>query len=132
MSACSQLDGGADGLALVDREPAASVGAHVLDQRDEGGALVGELVGHARGNLGEGAALDDAVLLEGPEAQREGPRADPLQGALQLTEPEGRIRQVADDQESPLAGDDLGRPADGTFTVEHTPRIAPKLYFVKR
>src|SRR6476646_7122439 len=65
----SALDSGHGPLALIEREPAAAVGAHVLDQRDEGAALVGELIGDARGHLGEGAALDDALLLESPEAQ---------------------------------------------------------------
>src|SRR5215203_5608056 len=116
---CWCLDRGGDRLALVDREPAASVGAHVLDQRDQGAALVRELVGHARGDLGEGPALDDAVLLELAQSQREGARADALERALQLTEPKRGIREVADDQQGPLAGDDFRRPADGTFAIQH-------------
>src|SRR3954470_22532557 len=119
-------------LALVQREPMAAVGAHVLDQRDEGSALVGELVGHAGRHLVEGAALDDSLLLERPEPQRERARTDAVERALELAEPQSVIRQVTDDEESPLAGDDLRRPADGAFTVHHPARIAPRLYFVKR
>src|SRR3954451_21979293 len=128
----TQLNRGDGRLALLDLEPAAAVGAHVLDQRDEGAALVGELIGDARRDLGKGAALDDALLLERPQAKRKGARADALQRALQFTEPERGIREIADDQEGPLAGDDLRRTADGTFTVHHGARIAAKLYFVKR
>src|SRR3954454_14166411 len=123
---------GRNPLALFEGEPATAVGAHVLDQRDEGSALVRELVGHARRHLVEGAALDDPLLLERPEPQRERARADAVERALELAEPESVIRQVTDDEESPLAGDDLRRPADGAFTVHHPARIAARLYFVKR
>src|SRR4051812_35153691 len=51
----TQLNRGDGRLALIDWEPAAAVRAHVLDQRDQGAALVGELIGHARRDLGEGA-----------------------------------------------------------------------------
>ena len=78
-------------------------------------ALVGERVLDARGNLGVGRRLDDALLLEGPEAEREGARADPLEGALQLAEAKRGVGEVADDEEGPLAGDDLSRPADRAF-----------------
>src|SRR5215204_1375589 len=113
----SALDGGCGRLALLEREPATAVGAHVLDQRHEGAALVRELIGHARRHLGEGAALDDPLLLQRSQAQREGARADALERALQLTETERGIRQVTDDQQGPLAGDDFRRPADGTFAI---------------
>src|SRR3954471_10467214 len=126
------LDGGDGRLAVLDRQPAAPVGAHVLDQRHQGTALLGELIGDARGHLGEGVALDDALFLERPQAQRKGPRADALERPLQFAEAERVIGEIADDQKGPLAGDDLRRPANRTFTVEHVPRIAAKLYFVKR
>src|SRR5215208_4695811 len=93
---------------LLLGQPAAAVGAHVLDQRDEGPTLVGELIGDARRDLGERAALDDALLLERPEAERERPGADALQRPLELAEPKRGVRQIADDEEGPLAGDDLG------------------------
>ena len=113
-------------LLLICGQPLAPVGAHVLDQRDEGAALAGELIGHPRWHLGEGAALDDPLLLERPQAQRQGAGTDPLEGALELTEPERVIGEVADDEEGPLAGDDLRRPADWTFAVEHEAQNSAK------
>src|SRR5918996_313139 len=71
-------------LALLDRQPLAAVGAHVLDQGDEGPALVRERVRDPGRNLGIGLALHDSLLFQRPEAQREGARADPVERALQL------------------------------------------------
>src|SRR5215217_3516766 len=127
MRPCSWLlDRGGDPVVLVDRQPAAAVGAHVLDQRDESAALAGELIGDPRRDLGEGPALDDAVLLELAETQRQGARTDALERALQLTEPKRGIREVADDQEGPFAGDDFRRPADGTFAIQHAAEDSAK------
>src|SRR4029450_8229891 len=120
MRPCSWLlDRGGDPVVLVDRQPAAAVGAHVLDQRDEGAALAGELIGDPGRDLGEGPALDDAVLLELAEAQRQGARTDAPERALQLTEPKGGIRKAGEGQKSPFAGDNLRRPADGTYAIQH-------------
>ena len=73
--------------------PAAPVAAHVLDQRHEGLALVGERVLDPRRDLGIGAALDDPLLLERPQAQRERAWADPVERALELTEAVARRRR---------------------------------------
>ena len=83
-------------------------------------------------DLGIGAALDDSLLLQRPQAQREGARADPLERSLELAEAQRVVGEVANDEEGPLAGDDLRRAADRTALIEHPCRIAPKLYFLKR
>jgi len=57
-------------------EPVAAVDPHLLDQRDQGSALLGQRVLNPRRDLGEGLALDDALLLQRPEAKRQRPRAD--------------------------------------------------------
>src|SRR6185295_4240312 len=106
---------GGDGR-LVE-QPAAAVGAHVLDQGYQGLALLGEGVLDPGRHLGEGVALDDALLFQRPQAQRERARADPLERALQLAEAARPLRQVADDEERPLAADDLSRAANGTAGV---------------
>src|SRR5512133_1792269 len=80
------LDGGGDLLRLLNRQPAPAVGAHVLDQRHQRPTLLGERVLDPRRELRIGVPLDDALLLEGTEAKREGARADPLQRALQFAE----------------------------------------------
>ncbi len=106
------------GTALgVFGEPARAVAAHVLDQRHQRLALLGQRVLDPGRHLGEGVALDDALLFQRPQAQREGARADPLQRALQLAEAARALGQVADDEEGPLAADDFGRAADGTSGV---------------
>ena len=69
------------------------------------------------GTSGIGVALDDPLLLQRPQAQRERARADPLQRALQLAEAAAAVGEVADQQERPLAADDLGGAADGTAGV---------------
>src|SRR6188472_308595 len=67
-------------------EPAGAVAAHVLNQRHQRLALLGQRILDPRRNLGEGVALDDPLLFQSPQAQRERARADPLQRALQLAE----------------------------------------------
>ena len=57
-------------------QPLLAVGAHVLDQRKQRAALLGERVLDPRRDLGEGVALHDALLLERAQAQREGARRD--------------------------------------------------------
>ena len=48
-----------------------------------------------RRHLGVGAPLHDPVLLERPQPQREGARADPLQRALQLAEALASVGEIA-------------------------------------
>src|SRR6266487_1872043 len=76
-------------------QPALAVLAHRLDDRDERAALLGEQVLDARRNLGERRALDDALLLERAQAQRQRTRADALQRALELAEARPAVGQVA-------------------------------------
>ena len=63
------------------------VGAHVLDQRDQREALVGERVLDARRDLGERLTLDDPLLLQGAQPQRQRAGAYPPERALELAEP---------------------------------------------
>ena len=91
------LDADRDGLGVLG-EPAHAVAAHVLDQRHQRLALLGERVLDPRRHLREGVAGDDALGFQRPQAQREGARADPLQRALQLAEAARALGQVADDR----------------------------------
>src|SRR5688500_3475680 len=108
------LELGGRWLALVSVEPCLAIGAHVVDQRHERLALVGERVLDARRHLGVRVAFDDAVLLEAAKTKRERSRADSGERPLELAEPLGATREVANDEKGPLAGDDLGGATDGT------------------
>src|ERR1044072_4925276 len=55
--------------------------------------------------------------LNAPQAQRQRAWADPLQRALQLTKTAAPGGQVTNDEEGPLAADDVGGAADGTAGV---------------
>src|ERR1700676_4373516 len=88
-------DGGEFGgdRRLLDRrlrgllaEPAATVLAHALDDREQIEPLPRQRVLDARRHLGVGVALDEAVLLERAQAQGERPRADAGERALELAE----------------------------------------------
>jgi hypothetical protein len=102
---------------LFFEQPATAVAAHVLDQRHQRFALLGQRVLDPGRHLGEGVAGDDALFFKRPQAQREGARADPLQRALQLAEAAAPFGQIADDQEGPLPTDDVGGTADRTSGV---------------
>src|ERR687896_761278 len=105
--------------AVVHAQPLAPVAAHVLDQRHERLALRRKRVLDPWGHLGEGVALDDALLLERPQAKRQGARADAGQRALQLAEAAAALGQVPDHEDRPLAADDVRSGADGTRGVRH-------------
>ena len=115
------------GVGLVGRlraralgaQPLLAVGAHRLDDRDERAALGGERVLDARRDLGERLALDDALLLQRAQAQREGARGDALERALELAEAEPALREVTDHEHRPLAAHDVGGPADWAVAVRH-------------
>src|SRR5205085_1676604 len=92
-------------------QPLPPVAAHLLDQGHERLALLGEAILHSRGHLWIRPPLDDALGLEGPQPQRERARADAFERALELAETGASVGQVTDDQECPLARDDLGRVA---------------------
>src|SRR5581483_7913198 len=79
----------------VAAEPLAPVRAHVLDQRNQSLALGGERVLDARRHLREGAPVHDALLLELAEAAAPG-------------------GEVTDDEDRPLAADQVGGGADRT------------------
>ena len=72
----------------------------------------------ARRHLGEGVALDDALLLERAQPQRERARADPGERAFELAEARAPLGEVAHQQQRPLAAHDLGGHADGTCLVD--------------
>src|SRR5918995_2074604 len=105
------------GVRPLDGKPALAVGAHVLDQRDQRAALVRQRILDAWRNLRIGLALHDSQLLQCAQPQRERPRADALEGALELTEAKRGVGQIPDDQECPLPGDHLGRAAHGALAV---------------
>src|SRR5918999_5775241 len=107
-----------DGLAVV-AQPLATVDAHRLHDRDQRAALLGQRVLDPRRNLGEGLALDDALLLERAQPQREGAGRDPGERALELAEAAAALGQITDHEQRPLAADDVGGTADGTFGVRH-------------
>src|SRR5579862_6921658 len=82
----ARSDGGYSRLALdelvglfIAAEPLAPVDAHVVDQRHERQALLGEGVFDPRRHLGIRLAMDDPLLLERPQPQRQRARADPAQ-----------------------------------------------------
>jgi hypothetical protein len=108
------------GRGAVAAQPLTSVGAHALDERHQRPPLVGEDVLDARRNLGEGLTLDDALLLQGAQPQREGAGTDSGERALQLAEARTSLSEVANDEQRPLATDDLSRPTDRTrVSISH-------------
>src|SRR5262245_46696181 len=121
---------GRDG-AVVHAEVLAAVAAHVLDQRHEGLALGRKRVLDARRDLGIGVALNDALLLERAQAQRERARADPRQRALQLTETAAALGQVADDEDRPLATVDVRGCTDGAVWISHIGNASARLHQLK-
>src|SRR5829696_5824061 len=110
---------GRRGSAIVHAEPLAPVAAHVLDQRRNRHALRRQRVLHTRRHLGVGVALDNALLLEGAEAQREGPRADAGQRALELAEAATALGKVANHKDRPLAADDVRSGTDWACGIGH-------------
>src|SRR4051812_580101 len=125
-----QCGDGGNGLGLSRRaiaggaEPFAAVGAHRVDDRQQRLALRSQRVLDARWDLGVGVALDDPLLLEGAQAQAQRAGADAGERALELAEAGAALREVAHQEERPLAADDLGSGADGTGLV-HTPKTLP-------
>src|SRR5439155_2693674 len=105
--------------ALATQQPTAPVGAHVLDQRNKRATLVGQCVLDPRWDLRVGAALNDALVLERPQAKRKRARADPIERPLQLTEALTSVGQVANHEEGPLAGDDLRATTHWTGILSH-------------
>src|SRR5207302_6757215 len=81
-----------------------------------------------RRDLGERVALDNALFLERAQAQRERARADAAQRTLKFAEPRAAFGQVTDEEQRPLAADDVRGPADGTGRIG---RHRPRLYQVK-
>src|SRR3954447_17857150 len=126
----ARLRGGDDGGALGRRvdaggaraaEPFGAVRAHAVDDRHERAALLGQRVLDARRDLGVRAALEDALLLQRAQPQRQRARGDAAERALELTEPRTALREVAHDQERPLPADDVGGTADGAVRIGHLP-----------
>src|SRR3954468_22389897 len=124
------------GLGLAARargvEPGLAVGAHGLDDRDERAALLRQPVLDARRNLRERLALQDALLLERAQPQRQRAGADALERSLELAKPRAPLREVADHEHRPLAADDVGGATDGAIGVRHRPRAYQRLHLLKR
>src|SRR6478736_9648296 len=98
-------------LAAVD-DPLVPEAAHLVDDRQERLALLGQLVLDARGRLGVAAADDDLFLLERAQALGERSRADALAGVLELREAARAFREIVDEHGSPLRAEDLGAGCD--------------------
>jgi hypothetical protein len=73
--------------------------------------------GSTSGNL-RGVALDDPLLLERPQPQRQRARADPRQRAFELTEARAALGQVAHQQQRPLAAHDSAVTAHRTCLID--------------
>src|SRR3954468_7955374 len=73
-------------VVLVD-QPVVAEGAHLLDDRKQGGALAGQAVLDAGWRLRKARPHDHTRELEHVQALGERPRADPGAGVLQLGEP---------------------------------------------
>ena len=70
------------------------------------------------GTSGKVLALDDALLLERAQAQRQRPRADPGERAFELAEAGVPLGQIADQQQRPLAADDLSGQANRACLID--------------
>ena len=99
--------------ALAD-ELALAEGPHAVDQRDECLALFGERVLNLGRHLGIHPAAQHALGLQRAQPLGERLGADAVQRALELAEALGAGDQIADDQQRPLAADDLRRALHGT------------------
>ena len=107
-----------DGPVPANAEPLLAVGAHVVDDRQQREPLGRQRVLDARRDLGEGVALHNALLLEGaePKGQRAGAYA--RQRPFKLAEARAPLRQLAHEQQRPLAADDLGCHANRTCLID--------------
>ena len=108
-------------LAVLLEEPLEPVRPHVLDQRHQRPALVGQRVLDARRDLGERLPFDDPLLLEGAQPQRQRAGADAVQRALELAEPRAALGQVAD---QPTRGGTAGHVWRSTIPVPDGARPA--------
>ncbi len=79
----------------------------------------------ARRQFGKLLALDDALLLKLPQAQRKRARADPRQRALKLTEARAAFIELTHDEQRPLGADDVSGPTDGAFGINSHPTTLP-------
>src|ERR1035437_10303935 len=82
--------------------------AHRVDDREEGLALLRQLVFDAGRRLRIAAPVDDALVLESSEPLGERAGADAAAGALELREATRALGEVMDEQGGPLGADDLG------------------------
>src|SRR5205814_559495 len=92
---------------LADLEPDVPEAAHLLDDRQERLALLGQLVLDARRRLGVAATGDDVLVLQRAQPVRERPRADSRTGVLELGEAARPLREVVDKHRGPLRAEDL-------------------------
>src|SRR6185312_8779460 len=98
-------------LAAVD-DPLVAEAAHLIDDRQERLALLGQLVLDARRRLGVAAADDDPRVLERSKALGERSRADALAGVLELREAARAFREIVDEHGRPLRAEDLSAGGD--------------------
>src|SRR5256885_13279429 len=86
--------------------------AHRVDDRQERRALVRQLVLDPRRRLRIAVSLDDALLLECPEALGERSGADATARPLELRKAPRALGEIVDEECSPLRADDLGAGGD--------------------
>ena len=72
------------------------------------------------GTSGKVWRADDALLLEAAQAERERARADARERALELAEAAAPCGEVTDDEDRPLAADDVRCGADRADSISHT------------
>src|SRR5439155_26016957 len=83
-------------------EPGMPEAAHLLDDRQQRLAFSGQLVLDPRGRLRVAVPLDDALVFEGAQALRQGPRADPGARLLELRGAPRPLGELVDEQGRPL------------------------------
>src|SRR5437763_487421 len=98
-------------------QPGVPEAAHLLDDRQERVALVGQLVLDPRRRFRIAVPRDDALVLEGAEALRKRPRTDAGARVLELREAPRPLREVVDEQRRPFRADDLGAGGDRATLV---------------
>src|SRR5258708_39314968 len=112
------------GRVVVATQPGAAVLAHVVDDRQQRAALLGQRVLDAWRDLGEGLPLDDRLLLERAQAQRQRARADAGELTFELTEARRAGGELAHEQQGPLTAHDICRPTHRTcLSYGHFPLL---------
>ena len=87
-------------------QPGGAEFAHTFDHGEQGKALVGEAILHARRHLGEAGTADDAGILQPAQTVRQCLGADAVEGAgssPKRRQPVARSRTISGVQRSPMS-----------------------------